>query len=237
MSTSFSEQDIKVLDRIIEARRSIRSFKKDPPSDSSIKAIIHAGVYAPYAALAVGDIPDFRRFFVFRRGSQNLSLMNEIIKKAAKSTLDHLQKETENKPDLKEKAARYLQRMSGVSQSGFPGLAEVPCFIVAAEHRGIPSAEKQSLAHVMQNMWLKATALGLGFQLISMIESLTEVPEFSQLLKLSYGDFAFNGCIIGYAAQEPGARKSVSEERIVTWLSGVHWCSMDTQPGQPLELS
>ena len=104
---------------------------------------------------------------------------------------------------MKEKSARYVQRLSGVSKNGYPGLTEVPCFIVVAEHRGIPSAEKQSLAHVMQNMWLKATALGLGFQLVSMIEGLTEVQEFSKLLKLPSGEFAFNGCIIGYALKSP----------------------------------
>jgi nitroreductase len=216
MSNSFSEQDVRVLDRIIETRRSIRAFKEDPPSDVLIRAVIHAGVYAPYAALAIGDTPDFRRFFVFRKGSNNLSLMNEIIKISAKTTIAQLEKEIQQKPSLKDKSARYIQRMGLVVQNGFPGLAKVPCFIVVAEHRGVPVAEKQSLAHVMQNMWLKATALGLGFQLISMVESLTESHEFSELLKLPFGEFAFNGCIIGYAAQGPGERRAISDA--ITWL-------------------
>ena len=216
MGNPFSEQEIKVLDRVIESRRSIRTFKENAPSEAEIRAIIHAGAYAPYAALAVGETPDFRRFFVFRRGSNNLSLMNEIIKKVAKATVAGLEKDIQSKPSLKEKAARYIQRMSGVSQNGFPGLTGVPCFIVVAEHRGIPVAEKQSLAHIMQNMWLKATALGLGFQLVSVTESLTDVQEFANLLKLPFDEFAFNGCIVGYPAQEPAPRKAISEE--ITWL-------------------
>jgi len=42
-----------------------------------------------------------------------------------------------------------------------------PYYIVVAERSGIPPAEQQSLAHCLENMWLKATALGLGFQLVS----------------------------------------------------------------------
>jgi len=215
---SFDERDIQVLKRIIDTRRSVRSFRGEAPNDALIRDIIHAGAYAPYAALAVGDIPDFRRFFVFRKGSANLALMNEIIKKAAKASTEQLEKELKDKPLLKERSARYLQRLGAVSQGGYAGLTEVPCFIVVAEHRGIPSAEKQSLAHVMQNMWLTATALGLGFQLVSIIESLTEVPDFSKFLKLSPGDFAFNGCIVGYAAQPPAVRAAIGEERVTTWL-------------------
>jgi nitroreductase len=218
MSESFGEQDIRVLDRILETRRSVRSFKGDAPSDSMIRAVAHAGVYAPYAALAVGDTLDFRRFFVFRKGSKNLSFVNEIIKRAARTSLEQLDKEIQSKPFLREKSAKYIQRLSSVSLNGLPGITDAPCFIVAAERRGVPSVEKQSLAHVMQNMWLKATALGLGFQLVSVIESLTENQEFSKLLALPFGEFAFNGCIVGYAAQEQAARKAISEDRAITWL-------------------
>ena len=60
MGSAFSVEDVGVLDRIIEARRSVRAFKGDAPSDSMIRAIIHSGVCAPYAAIAVGDTVDFR---------------------------------------------------------------------------------------------------------------------------------------------------------------------------------
>ncbi|MGD0953085.1 MAG: hypothetical protein ABR985_11955 [Methanotrichaceae archaeon] len=35
--------------------------------------------------------------------------------------------------------------------------------MVVAERKSFPPVEQQSLAHCLQNMWLKATALGLGF--------------------------------------------------------------------------
>jgi len=218
MSNTFSAQDVKILDSIIESRRTVRSFKAEVPQDSMITAIVHTGIYAPYAAIAIGDNIDFRRFFVFRKGSQNLALMNQMVKEAAKTSLNHIEKETQSRPDLTEKLAKYIQMLSSVSQMGLPGILEIPCIIVVAERRGIPSVENQSLAHVMQNMWLKATSLGLGFQLLTVVENLTENQEFSKLLKLPYGEFAFNGCIIGYAAQEPAPRKTMSADRVITWL-------------------
>ena len=56
-----------VFDEIIRKRRSIRSFKSIIPSKEIIKEIITAGAYAPYAALAVTDISQYRRFYVFTK--------------------------------------------------------------------------------------------------------------------------------------------------------------------------
>ncbi len=47
------------------------------------------------------------------------------------------------------------------------GIGSAPYFIVGAEKKGFPAVEQQFLAHCLENMWLKATALGLGFQLVS----------------------------------------------------------------------
>lgn len=48
-----------------------------------------------------------------------------------------------------------------------PGVGPAPEFIVVAEKKGFPEVEQQSLAHCLENMWLKANALDLGFQLVS----------------------------------------------------------------------
>jgi nitroreductase len=218
MNYCFNEQDIKVLDRIIETRRSVRAFKEETPSDSMIKAVIHAGMYAPYAGLAVSGEMDFRRFFVIKKDNENLNKINEIIKSTAKSNLEELEKKIEMSPILKEKSQGFVKRLSVSSQIGMPGLIEAPCFIVIAERKGMPPVEKQSLAHTMQNMWLKATVLGLGFRLMSMIENLTENKDFCELLGLPYGEFAFNGCIIGYPAGEPEKRNNMSTDGVISWL-------------------
>ena len=108
--------------------------------------------------------------------------------------------------------------LSITSQTGLPGFLDAPCFIIIAEQKGIPPVEKQSLAHAMQNMWLKATALGLGFRLISMIENLSESKEFNALLGLPYGKFAFNGCFVGFSAVDPPKRNEIPLENVVTWF-------------------
>ena len=64
----FTQQDNAILDRILESRRSVRSFAPDIPPKEDIMKIIRAGLLAPYAAQAVAG-QDFRRFFVFREGS------------------------------------------------------------------------------------------------------------------------------------------------------------------------
>lgn len=218
MNYYFNEQDIKVLDRIVESRRSVRAFKEEVLSDSMIKAIIHAGIYAPYAGLAVSGEMDFRRFFVIQNGSENLNRINEIIKSTAKCNLEQLEKKIEANPLLKEKSQSFTKILSISSQMGLQALVEAPCFIVIAEHKGMPPVEKQSLAHTMQNMWLKATVLGLGFRLISMIENLTESKDFCKLLGVPYGEFAFNGCIIGYPISEPSKRNNISVDNVISWL-------------------
>ena len=43
-----------VFDNIIETRRSIRFFKDEMPPKEFIEDIIKAGLFAPYAAQAVG---------------------------------------------------------------------------------------------------------------------------------------------------------------------------------------
>jgi hypothetical protein len=69
MIKKFSEEANKVLDEIIEARRSIRAFAKEGPPRETVEQLIKAGCLAPYAALAVAGRADFRRFFVLERGT------------------------------------------------------------------------------------------------------------------------------------------------------------------------
>jgi len=55
-----------IFDEIIRSRRSIRVFKDEKPPKEDIDDIIEAGMLAPYAAAAVGDIKDFRRFLYLK---------------------------------------------------------------------------------------------------------------------------------------------------------------------------
>ncbi len=61
-----------IFDEIIKSRRSIRFFKDEFPSKENIEDILDAGMMAPYAAQAVGENEEFRRFFVFKNGTKSI---------------------------------------------------------------------------------------------------------------------------------------------------------------------
>ena len=84
-----------------------------------------------------------------------------------------------------------------------------PFYIVVAEKKGFPPVEQQSLAHCMENMWLKATALGLGFQIVSATAQMADNPKFCRILGLESGKWALMGCAVGYPA------KSVSFDQAI----------------------
>jgi nitroreductase len=218
MGNKFLVEESKVLDRIIESRRSIRLFKEEKPNKEIITDIINAGLWGPYAGLAVSSKEDFRKFYVINGGDGKLIKLNEIIKTYLKGFLQGFEKEMKENSFVKENGVNYYKMLSGMVQGGLRGLLDAPCLIIIAEKKGIPSVEKQSLAHVIENMWLKTVSLNLGLRLISVIEGLTESKEFCELLGLDYGEYAFNGCIIGYPENDPAQGKRPNVESVITWL-------------------
>jgi hypothetical protein len=77
---------------------------------------------------------------------------------------------------------RTLAERVKSAAKGIPGLNECSFYIVAAEKKGFPALVEQSLAHVMQNMWLTAAAHGVGLQ----------------LLGLPAKEWALSGCLVGH---------------------------------------
>ena len=82
-----------------------------------------------------------------------------------------------------------------VAECGESTFPNPPCLIIAAEWRGARRAEHQSLAHMMQNMWIKATALNLDFQLISVTENMVNNQDFCDMLGLPVGRYGFLACV------------------------------------------
>ncbi|MCX6583261.1 MAG: nitroreductase family protein [Candidatus Aminicenantes bacterium] len=121
------------LDVIIRARRSVRAFSPIPPERKAIEAIIRAGLFAPFPALAVAA---------------------------------------------------------------------------------------QSLSFCLQNMWLKATSLGIGFQLVSAAMQMDSDPDFCKLLSIPCGEYALDGCALGYPADtcQPPSVEYPTADKSVSWL-------------------
>ncbi len=218
MSIDVGEQKNMYLDQILADRRSYRMFKPDFPEEDDIRRILHAGLLAPYAAAAVGGSKDyFRRFFVMKKGSQSLNTAIPLFMEQVNVMVQGLDMEMKMNPVLREKAVTFVQRLSMIRKIGrVPGIGNAPYYIVVAERKGFPPVELQSLAHCLENMWLKATALELGFQLVSITSQMSGNTEFCKILGIPTGEWELMGCAVGYAADElsPSIRPPVDE---VTW--------------------
>jgi len=218
--TTKTDQDNAVLDRIIGERRSCRKFTREIPADEQVESILHAGLHAPFAAAAVGDNRDyFRRFVVIRNGSKAMKELSPLVFESVLATAGDLEQATAKNAQLREQAAGFMNRLAMIKTMGMvPGVGTAPFYIVAAEKKGFPPVESQSLAHCMENMWLKATALGLGFQIVSATAQMADNPGFCRILGLEFGKWALMGCAVGYPTEKlsPSIRPSVGE--VTTWL-------------------
>jgi len=67
-------------------------------------------------------------------------------------------------------------------------------------------------------MWLKATALGLGFQIVSITSRMSSDPDFCDVLGIPAGEWELMGCAVGYADDElsPSIRPPV--DAVTRWL-------------------
>jgi nitroreductase len=206
------------LDKVLRMRRTVRSFMDKAPPRQQIEQIIEAGLLAPYAAAAVGEVELFRRFFIFERGGESIAKVAELALEQMKVGVAGLKQQCAADPTVAEKAGPFLKRMEMMVASGTVPITEAPYYVVIGEMTGIPPAEMQSLAHVLENMWLKATALCLGFRIISMTASFGHNEDFCKMIGVMPGEFAFNGCTIGYATEWPPPTPRPSFEEAVSWL-------------------
>ncbi|MGP8010979.1 MAG: nitroreductase family protein, partial [Halobacteriota archaeon] len=143
----FTQRDNAILDRILESRRSVRSFAQEIPPKEDIMKIIRAGLLAPYAAQAVAG-QDFRRFFVFQEGSPQLAHVAALGKRQVKRMAEQLRDDLAANPS-EHQAAGFVKRLERLAEMGVPGIGTAPYYIVVAERRGIPPVEQQSLAHCL----------------------------------------------------------------------------------------
>ena len=146
-----------MIDQVIESRRSIRKFKQEAPSKELIEQVLKAGLQAPYAAASVSR-EDFRRFIVISRESKATAKVASMLKSKAESWGLQLELQMQHDEFTKKHAGPFLERLKLMGEHGLPNIGKAPYYIVVAEQRGIPPVEHLSLAHCLQNMWLKASA-------------------------------------------------------------------------------
>jgi len=208
-------QDAALL-KVLESRRSVRAFSPEGVSKDDVEKIVYAGLLAPYAAAAVEGVKDFRRFVVIAGNNAKLHSISELCKTRAGQALAELKSRFAGRT-----LPPFASRLERAQKSGLPGLGRVPWYIIACEQRGIPPAEKQSLAHVMQNMWLRAASLGLGFQLISSFDQLADEKAFTDAIGIPYGRYAVAGCAVGVPENLPEPNPFARLSNLDAFLSWV----------------
>jgi nitroreductase len=200
------------LDAIIRARRSVRAFSSTPPSKEAIEAIIQAGLLAPFGARAVAGKPDFRKIFVIRISSAAMEVATDSLKNRMAKLADELEKKVGQVP--------FVQNLKRIGQQGVPGVGNAPYFVVVGERKGMPPVAAQSISYCLHNMWLKATSLGIGFQLVSATMHMDSDPDFCRLLNIPSGEYALDGCALGYPADnyQPPSVEYPTLAKSVSWL-------------------
>ncbi|HEY3424522.1 MAG TPA: nitroreductase family protein [Negativicutes bacterium] len=212
MFENITKQHGRALDDILNARHTVRVFSPNAPSKEEIEAVIQAGLIAPFGALAVAGKPDFRKVIVI----PNFSSISVTVVSIMKNRVKYFADELENKMGL----APFVQNLKRVAQQGVPGVGNAPYFIVVGERKGIPPVAAQSISYCLHNMWLKATSLGIGFQLVSTTTQMDSDPEFCQLLGLPCGEYTLDGCALGYPADnyQPSQAGYPVYDKSVAWL-------------------
>ncbi len=183
-----------VLDMLLRTRRSVRSFTKEIPSKDLIEKVIESGRLAPYAILAVAKQTDFRHFFVVSNKSSEMNKIQTILGDVMKTTIAQNEKAAESNVTLQS----FITSLKMQVEKGPLGVGTAPYLVIVAERQGTPAIEQKSLSHVMQNMWLKSTALGLGFELVSIFGRLNTNKEFCDILGVETGEYEFDACTIGF---------------------------------------
>lgn len=211
-------QAIEALSAIIRARRSIRSFTNAVPPIEGMNEILQSAIFAPFGRAT--DLPpeDIRKIFVFTQGTENINLARELLLGEIRRVAHKVNITLLLFPFLRKKMGLFSKRISATAENGIPGLSEGAFFVVVAVKKGFPAMEKQTITHAMQNMWLSATAQGLGFQLVSITGIMSKNKEFMQLLGLKPGDYELDGCVIGVPKTAAEPREERHLEDFVTWV-------------------
>jgi nitroreductase len=211
-------QAIEALSAIIRARRSIRSFTNAVPPIEGMNEVLQSAIFAPFGRAT--DLPpeDIRKIFVFNQGTENINLARELLLGEIRRVAHKVNITLLLFPFLRKKMGLFSKRISAAAENGIPGLSEGAFFVVVAVKKGFPAMGKQTIAHAMQNMWLSATAQGLGFQLVSITGIMSKNKEFMQLLGLKPGDYELDGCVIGVSKMSPEPREERHLEDFVTWV-------------------
>ncbi|MBN1879878.1 nitroreductase family protein [bacterium] len=212
------DKPVKSLEAIIESRRSVRNFSKGTVPKADMKKIIQSAIYAPYAGATGIPLKDIRKIFLFSQDTESMTQARDILLTQIRKKARVLKLLLILLPFLRKKMTGFLNVLHEVTRNGIPSLHQASCYVVIAEKKGFPPVGKQSIAHALQNMWLTATDLGLGFHLVSATGILSKNKQFLNLLGLPEGDYELDGCVIGVPAESTDIEKNIDPDDHIIWM-------------------
>jgi nitroreductase len=207
----------KPLADVIRSRRSVRSFTGETPPIEEVKEVVKSAIFAPYGGATGIPLREIRKIFVFSRHTESMKKAEEMLLSQIGRNARKINLLLTLLPFLRKKMQPFSNKLNSISENGIPSLHEGSHFIIVAEKKGFPPVAKQSIAHAMQNMWLTATNLGLGFQLVSATGIMSRNEPFLKLLGLKKGDYEIDGCVIGVPKEYPERTKDINIDDYVTW--------------------
>ena len=182
------------FDEIISQRQSVRVFSDEFPPKELIEAIVEAGRLAPYAGIVQRERESFRHFFVISRNSEIMAPLMALVEKGRLEIMDAAEKD-----NMRRRYPGMMKVLDMLYKKSADDMAASPWLIVIAEQAGIPQREQVCLGHVMENMWLKATELGLGAKPSSGVADIKDKAAFKALLGIDdEEDYAFDALSVGY---------------------------------------
>ncbi len=212
------KETVKSLDEIIRSRRSVREFTKHPIPVEDLRRILESAIWAPYAGATGIPLKDLRKIFVFLQDTESMNQARDILLTQIRKKARVLNLLLTFLPFLRKKMTGFLNVLDAVNRNGIPSLHQASCYVVIAEKKGFPPVGKQSIAHALQNMWLTATDMGLGFHLVSATGILSKNTEFLNLLGLMKGEYELDGCVIGFPAESTGLSKNIDTDDHIIWM-------------------
>lgn len=208
------------LDALIGSRQSVSKFKPEIPPRQSIMQIIQAGMLSPFAGLSRSG-KDFRRFIVFPRESEATQIAAILIARRSAALREMLERQREQIEFQRQLGRQSPVEIEITDQGATSNIGLAPYLIIVAQERGIMAEEHLSLAHSMENMWLKSNAIGLGFQLLSIIVQMADDRAFCGLIDIPFGRYALDGCLIGYSTEPTRPSSLLTEaevDSVTRWL-------------------
>jgi nitroreductase len=216
------------VEKIIMERRSIRSFKKEPLSDSMIRRILEAGRFAPSA----GNMQPWK-FIVVKSPEMLAEMEKDAVKMAKFFTffIDYTRGNILRRLYILswvKWVIRFMKNelhpvpfglMSQIAQDKTPIFHGAPTLVLLVEDKRGVSGPPTDIGICGQNMVLAAHSMGAGSCWIGLIKLLMYLPKWRKKFGIKY-PYCLNDCI-AFGWPSPKADGPVAREaQLVQWYEG-----------------